>query len=549
MPRKSLSIFLASILSIGFIVPAISAPKEGSKCTSVGKLSGKLTCVSLDGKKFWYEITLAKGVTKYARVNTDCYRENLITRGFDSNKKRIQLICKYPTAIQGSEPPKWVLQESSVSNDSAFQFISYCQADPNVPKEWAEYQKNVSTYGCIPPYRYVKQALSTLQPKTQQSSRNELLSVSECKLTRGESWNYFLRKGLTLNPNIVVQIVPFATKDYPSLSDPRSDWKQYIDYIAKSLSDMTDVPSNYQFRIAPKYFTTQTNLADYKLSGDISHGEASANPNRFKLISDVLSVADSEIDFSGADYVFFFSPLTVSRDVLGNHIAWGQKIVTGEKTFEGNSYITSYISDFKSKNWIPREPFSFIHEMMHIFNSAEDYYGDVNYGGTDVGTGNWGNMSGGNMEHLIWDKWNVQMISDNQVRCASKDKVSINWIKPSTITGAHEKLLMIPITNSVGLVVESIRASGFNYKIPKVQQGAIVYRINTVQIDDKAVHGDGVYIQCPKNKICNKAPTLGGFRMSEAVLKEGESVESDGIRITVVESGDFGDVVKIERII
>lgn len=40
---------------------------------------------------------------------------------------------------------------------------------------------------------------------------------------------------------------------------------------------MTDVPSNYQFRIAPKYFTTQTNLVDYKLSGDISHGEASAN--------------------------------------------------------------------------------------------------------------------------------------------------------------------------------------------------------------------------------------------------------------------------------
>jgi hypothetical protein len=37
--------------------------------------------------------------------------------------------------------------------------------------------------------------------------------------------------------------------------------------------------------------------------------------------------------------------------------------------------------------------------------------------------------------------------------------------------------------------------------------------------------------------------------MAEAVLKEGESVESDGIRITVVESGDFGDVVKIERII
>jgi hypothetical protein len=119
MPRKSLSIFLASILSIGFIVPAISAPKEGSKCTSVGKLSGKLTCVSLDGKKFWYEITLAKGVKKYAQVNTDCYRENLITRGFDSNKKRIQLTCKYPTSVQGSEPPKWTAQNTlSTGNQS-----------------------------------------------------------------------------------------------------------------------------------------------------------------------------------------------------------------------------------------------------------------------------------------------------------------------------------------------------------------------------------------------------------------------------------------------
>jgi hypothetical protein len=119
MPRKSLSIFLASILSIGFMVPAISAPKEGSKCTSVGKLSGKLTCVSLDGKKFWYEITLAKGVKKYAQVNTDCYRENLITRGFDSNKKRIQLTCKYPTSVQGSEPPKWTAQNTlSTGNQS-----------------------------------------------------------------------------------------------------------------------------------------------------------------------------------------------------------------------------------------------------------------------------------------------------------------------------------------------------------------------------------------------------------------------------------------------
>jgi len=452
------------------------------------------------------------------------------------------------TCIKSGKKLSWNKGVQIATTTTAFEFMSACQADPFVPKEWAEYQKNISVNGCNPPYRYVKQSLTTQLPTTAQSTQTELLQVSECKLTRSENWQYRLNNNLILNPNLVVQIVPFATRDYPATSDPRLDWKLYVDYLTSSLSNMTDGPSNYQFRIAPKYYTTTTNLTDYKLSGAVSHGEATANPNRYKLISDVLAVADSDIDFTGADYIFFFSPLTVSRDVLGNQIAWGQSVITGEKNFRGNSYITSHVSDFKSKYWIQIEPFSFIHEMMHIFGSAQDYYGDINYGGTEVGTGNWGNMSGGKMDHLIWDRWNVQMIADSQVRCASKDRTSINWIKPSTIAGLHEKLLMVPISNTVGIVVESIRASGFNYKIPKIQQGAIVYRVNTAQIDENLIHGDGIYIQCPKNKVCRKEPTLGGFRMAEAVLKVGEFVESDGVRITVVESGDFGDVVKVEKI-
>jgi hypothetical protein len=36
--------------------------------------------------------------------------------------------------------------------------------------------------------------------------------------------------------------------------------------------------------------------------------------------------------------------------------------------------------------------------------------------------------------------------------------------------------------------------------------------------------------------------------MAEAVLKVGDFVESNGVKITVVESGDFGDVVKVEKV-
>lgn len=104
-------ILTSSILNPSF---AFAAPKEFTKCTEIGKISGKLTCVSIDKKKFWYEITLAKGVKKYARVDTDCYRENMITTGYNLNKQIVSLICKYPTIVKGPVA-KWTLLAEDVT--------------------------------------------------------------------------------------------------------------------------------------------------------------------------------------------------------------------------------------------------------------------------------------------------------------------------------------------------------------------------------------------------------------------------------------------------
>jgi hypothetical protein len=115
--KKIISILITSLFFIIF-TPIVSeaAPKENTKCTSVGKLSGKLTCISLDGKKFWYELTLAKGVKKYAKANTDCYRENMITKGYNKDNKLIDLICKYPTIAKGTEYPKWTLRNPIINS-------------------------------------------------------------------------------------------------------------------------------------------------------------------------------------------------------------------------------------------------------------------------------------------------------------------------------------------------------------------------------------------------------------------------------------------------
>jgi hypothetical protein len=49
----------------------------------------------------------------------------------------------------------------------------------------------------------------------------------------------------------------------------------------------------------------------------------------------------------------------------------------------------------------------------------------------------------------------------------------------------------------------------------------------------------------PENR--NGPIQLGPLTLGDAPLKSGESLSIWGYKITVVESGDFGDVVKVEK--
>jgi hypothetical protein len=55
-----------------------------------------------------------------------------------------------------------------------------------------------------------------------------------------------------------------------------------------------------------------------------------------------------------------------------------------------------------------------------------------------------------------------------------------------------------------------------------------------------------MYVKPPAQRAKNR---LGnGFSRGDAALKKGEYVTVSGVKITVMESGDFGDVVKVEKV-
>lgn len=505
MKRSLLAVLLVASLIFGG-TNAVAAVKSGSACSKLGATNisagKKFTCIKSGSKLIWN-----KGVA----------------------------IAKPPTV--SSPPPATPTAES-------YTFKHFCDVDPFVPAKWKPWQdKEKLLDGCPPPYRYLVKELGALKPVMAESAQGELQGIEACKNpeSRIRPGRAFI--GATKARPTVIQVVPFYMNEGAPNTSPSQDWSDALEFALSAIKNMNDQGSDIQIRIPEKYIYVNDNLRRFALGNNVEHGDNSATDRRWELINTVTAVADPLIDFSGADMVWFLAPSNVKRTLLSNQIAHSRNLVTKEKTFYLSSYISSPISDLSNEGFQPREPFGFIHELMHLFDTSDDHYGDHKQ---DLGTGGWGNMSGAQVDFLAWDKWTFGWISDSQVRCAPLAKTSLHWIKPSTIKGAYEKLLLIPISKTKLIGVESVRNSGFNFKIPVPMLGAIVYTIDTKILDQQFVFGQGINVLCPVGRSCDYTPMLRSFPLGGAALKTGESITALGYRITVLESGEFGDVIKVE---
>lgn len=510
MKRSYLVVLIVTTLVFGG-TSAVAAVKSGGACSKLGATSKaggkKFTCVKSGSKLIWN-----KGVAVSKPV---------------------------PTSSPAAVSPK----PAELTADT-YTFYNLCDADPFVPAKWKPWQdKERNLNNCPPPYRYLVKELGLAKPKTAESALSELQSIDACKNPESRIRPGRALIGASKARPTIIQVVPFYMNNGVPTTTPSQDWGDAHEFALDAIKNMNDQGSDIQIRMPSSYIYVDDDLKRFGLGNKVMHGDATATEQRWDLINTVMAVADSSIDFSGADMVWFLAPSNVKRTLLSNQIAYGRALVTQEKTFAMSSYISSPISDFSNEGFQSREPFGFVHELMHIFDAADDHYGDYK---NDLGTGGWGNMSGGQVDFLAWDKWTFGWLADAQVRCAPVNTTSVHWIKPSTIKGSHEKLLLIPVSKTKLIAVESVRNSGFNLKIPAPMLGAIVYTIDTKVLDQQIVFGTGINVLCPVGRSCDYTPMLRSFRLSGAALKTGESITALGYRISVAESGEFGDVIKVE---
>jgi hypothetical protein len=510
--NKKVIAFL-SILSLSLpIVPASAAVKAGAKCTKVGVKSvvnDKSYICTKSGKKLtWLE---------------------------SKNKQ------SSPSLLGGFET------NTTYSTDVGYdhKFYSPTAFDPGTPLEWKEMdiQYGVQRLG----FRIKKYQLGQLRPNSLVTSKVDLLAAEVCKMP-DRSGDIFLRafpssakdqiivgRGAFPKPKLTIQVVPiFAEDTAKPKRTPEEEYGKYFNFVKNWIEYSSDVPSEVLIRYPDKYLPFSKKLKPY----EISHELERPHPTFAK---DVLAEVDSQVNFSGAQMVVVVVPGGTPLDVIQQG-ALGD-FITQEGLIGGSSsvYPDTYENPLRLKHAGLAHPYWWIHEFFHLGIPLDDHYGDgrldVN---SEYGMGWWTLMTPGGGDLSIWEKWILGYISDSQVRCADKAKTSLHWLAPSSVKTTENKALVIPLSQNKVIVIESIRAAGMYYKWPKNTWGALTYVVDVT----KEVHGQGMKLILPENRSAGTIP----YTFAEAPLRMGESVVYEGVKISIVESGTFGDVIKVEKV-
>lgn len=532
-------IVIALFVSMIATQPSMAAVKAGAKCSKAGatatKASKKFTCVK-SGKKLVWNKGVALPKSKPVATPTP-------------SPSSTQTVSPTPEPSPTSTPTP--TQTITAEN---FRFDSLCQKDPFVSEEWASYQEfalRFDIFGCARPYRFKKVIQPIATPTQSLTPKSERNNIDACKLTHGQrsgqiAFSSWIQPKVLMNQRMNVQVIPIEFTDFPSTRSVMADHEKYFNFIKDGYYNLSDGQVKFNFKIPDTYFKIDKNLKSYDTGKRFSHGGewnwVSMDMN--EMFRDIVKVTDSLIDFSNLDLVFFVVPPTTDNDYIGHGFPPPYPQLRTAEGFIPYWYFSPPMSEVNRKSWYGVEPYLHLHELMHGLNKVDDHYGDGDFGRKDgdAGTGNWSTMSGMLTDFLFWDKWIAYMVSDEQVICAKSNVTSINWLKPSNYFGKEEKLLVIPVDSTKVLVVESMRAAGFNLKLPEVSEGALVYLVDIT----KTEHGRGINVLRPTNRT-GSIYAKRDFVLADAPLKVGESITSNGYKISVVESGDFGDVIKVEK--
>jgi M6 family metalloprotease-like protein len=415
--------------------------------------------------------------------------------------------------------------------------VAVKKADPQIsptpvptPSQLPSPTPTPSTAPSLTPTPSSNTAQSSLSPTVQ------YLNVNSCKLKSFNNQNG-LNQSFNLpqyrvksDRSIRVLIFPIDFPDLISLSDPQTDFEYVAKGVSEFFSAMSYGKATFRWTIYPKFVRYGSNVSDANLGGRNTSGYPSFHKEAMRL-------ANLTLDLTQFDLVIFAPPRTTRRDQIAIGPAFGSNSPDqiNATMLDGQSYDATF-------------PFTTAHEIGHLMGLADLYNFNASSDAvTDpakrnafelqfkyMGIYDLMNWAGGlGVELTTWNRWLLNFITDDQIRCLPQGE-SITLLSPIEINGGI-KGAVIPLSSTQAIVIESRRALGFDQGLRRESEGALVYKVDT-----SIPNGMGPM------RIIGRTGS-NDIWLQDAPLKLGETYLVEGYRITVIETGVFGDVIKVSK--
>jgi M6 family metalloprotease-like protein len=320
-----------------------------------------------------------------------------------------------------------------------------------------------------------------------------------------------LRKGA----NVHIIGVDFVDKPGGSTS-PQEQNQGYTDAIQSFYEDQSSVPLKFKWNWLPEWVTMPKSINQYGLGGDFFSGKFDGNAY-FDFARAVIKTVDKDMDFSGSNFLFIVFPTGVTSEEIGTFVVHTQDdYVTDEGTIPnlimaGGNYVDSD---------------TYIHEFGHGLGLTD--IRDTTDVGNQKSDGMYYDMMNNPTypELLVWHRFLLGFLEDDQLHCKTSTEASIHWLSPVASESQDLKGVVVPLNDTEALIVESRRPIGYDNELSGNSSliGAVVYTL-----DSKIP-----YRRTPVKVV--------------DVLQVGESVEVNGYTFKVVEAGSFGDVIEIVKL-
>lgn len=506
---KSLILLLPLLLTLT-AQSAFSSPNPGKKCTKAGltkTYSGKkFTCIKKSGKLVWNDGVKVQVTTKNSSV--------------------------IPSPSPSSSPSASISQTPQASPTSS--------ASPSPTIEYRESVRVADPVAC----------------RLKDARKDTSLNYDHYERNNG-----FPLQGALLPTTGVVRFLTILV-DFPDAPGTNADLlklrnqeKVMVEWFATASRGQLKaeiVTSDTWFR-APKNSTQYEILpSDY----------GAAHP---KFAQELINLTGRSFDWSGIHTVIFHFPDSQKTKFMSAQLGRNQKLSTpqGVKTLNYQYYgvwhheyarsIASINPDYWAGQWL--------HENLHDLGLTLHAPGNGFFSG--VGQ----NQASLSLAISAWETFKLGWLEDREVFCLPKSLLSrsIIGISPLEESATGNKAVIVPISDSVALVVESRRPIGLSSKWPKDASGLYIYRIDTSAVMDRSqeFNGSGLdngndskypkwafYLETEQRPLSQSS---AGKQFDSKIfyknwlVREGESVLSDGVRIHFRKTGDI-DWIELVRL-